>query len=659
MVTRSENSLVLFESPAKKLTNDVGSLIGKELKLDDNRVYYITGILKDPPENSYLARIKQFFFLLGNNPAANNMIISSGTTQRNTYYIQLYKNASKRDFLTKTGNFFSEDKTENPYTLQPFTGLSNFSEYNINILKFLFIFGLLILLSTLSNFILFQISLYYNRLKEYGIRIVTGVDGRQFTMQLFVDVAIKFLFSCFIVFFVMESFFPVFEKTYYELTYLHLHLPILRGHLMNYFVYGLLLSLLFSSILSRNLLKLSSRSVFGNLLRKNNRNIANSMLLFIQLAIITVFISAAGIVKLQLDSMRSDIFSNLTQDERENIVSFPCAFLQLRDLHNELSQKIIASKDVLDVTYTDVPVIRMMLSTNSMKINGIDDLIVRRYQVALNFFDFFNGHTLLGDASESAVNNGEAVVVNKNFMKMFPDESIIGKTFEYELDNRTYRVVGVIDNVQLFLINFNEGQEEVNNIVEKEVLFFKRIPIRLTSCNYYVKFKSGKLKETKQHIDACLKEFIPDGYEVEFETLQETVDSTFKSEKLISYSSATLLLVSLILGLLNVYSSVLMSVEKRRKEIAIRKIHGAGLKDIIVLMGKRYFISWTLACIISFPFIYFYAMRWLERYKEPVNLNLLLFVANYAVILILIALTVISQIVKTAKSNPAETINKE
>jgi len=359
--------------------------------------------------------------------------------------------------------------------------------------------------------------------------------------------------------------------------------------------------------------------------------------------------------------MRSGIFSNMTEDERESILSFRCEYPQLRGLHDVLTQKILASNDVLDITGADRPIlIQAGRYYSNMVISGMEDKNVQDYKVAFNFFDFFKGQTLLGDVSEGAMNYEDAVVVNKNFLKLFPDESVTGKTFlakgMFDSNYSTFRIVGVIDNIQLFSLAINDGIEEVYNIAENDALFFHRLPERRSSNDFYVKYKSGRLKATKQHIEACLREFIPESSVIEFKTLQEQIDSTFTSEKLISYSSAILLLVSLILGLLNVYSSVLMSVEKRRKEIAIRKIHGAGLKDIIVLMGKRYFISWTLACIISFPFIYFYAMRWLERYKEPVNLNLLLFVANYAVILILIALTVISQIVKTAKSNPTEVI---
>jgi len=663
MISRTVNGVVLFESFAKKLTGDTNSLIGKELKLEDNRAFPITGILKDQPENSLFGNLKDIYFLFGRKSDSKPTVFFFEYKQSHTYYLQLNKSVSKRNFVNKVEHYFNKDKkegeAESQYVLKPFTGLSNFSEYTINIGKFLFIFGLLILFATLFNFILFQFSMYYNRFNEYGLRIVNGMTGWQFTLQLFVDIMVRFLISGLIAFFIMDAFFHFFEKMYYDLTYIRLSLPLLMEHLIKYILYGAVLSFVLSYILSRGLLKRSLRSVSGYIMRRNNRNMGRNILLLLQLVVMIIFISAAGIVKFQADSMKKSIFSNLTPNERENILSFYCNYPQLGGKFDILSQKISNSSQVLDVTRSDQDVIGMMWSGGNLKIKGIEGQTVRKYVIAPNCFDFFNGHIIQGSTFEDTFDYA-AVVVNKNFMKLFPDESIIGKTFTYEFDNKTYKIIGIVDNIQIFLKDFNNnGVEEANNIVQSDALFFPLLPKWQSGCCFYVKCQQGKTKEVKKHIETCLKEFIPESYQVEFETLQDKIDETFSAEKLIEYSSVVLFLICLILGLLSIYSSVLMSVEKKRKEIAIRKINGAGIKDIMLLFGKTYFILWNLACLISFPFIYFYATRWLERYKEPITLNIMLFVMIYIVILAFIALIVFSRIITTAKTNPAEVVKKE
>ncbi len=659
-ITQTTNSIVLFESKAKKLTNNISSLIGKELKIDEYKSYMITGILKDPPENSTFGKIKDYYLSLGESTNRQTSITSGDFIHKYTYYIQLNDKVSKKGFINKLDHYFAKDKaddSENPYALEPFTSLSNFGEYNINIVKFLLIFGTLILLSTLFNFLLFQFSMYYNHLKEYAVRIVNGVNRWQFTLQLFVDIIIKFLLSGIIVLMVIELFFQAFEKTYYDLTYIHLGLPLLRDHLAKYLLYGTIVSFALSYITSHMILKKSARSVSGYLLRVNNKNTGRNILLLIQLLVIVIFISAAVIVTLQTNKMKHQIFSNLTQDDRENIITFSGSYPQLRDKLDVVLQKISNSSDVIDISYSDENVIRMRILSPNYKITGIENQIVRNYEVAFNFCNFFNGNILQGRSFDN-LSEYDAAIVNKKFLTLFPGESVIGKTFKYEDDRNTYRIIGVVDHIQMYLINFTDGVESVENIMEDDAVFLRLMPAG-GYCTVYVKCKTGKTREVKQHIESCLKEFIPSEYEIDFEALQEKVDSTFSTEKLIVYSSTILFMISLVLGLLSIYSSVLMNIEKRRKEIAIRRINGAELKDVVVLFGKTYVKLWTVACILSFPAIYYYAKWWLEKYKTHITLNVFLFLTIYLVILVFIIAIVISQVIKTTNSNPSDTIKKE
>ena len=672
MIARTDNGIVAFETFAKTLTNDVGSLVGKELIISDlngreDRSYYITGILKDPPANSTFGQgsLKNRYITVSHNPKKNLTFNTPGNKFSSAYYIQLHKTVSKRKFISKLDHYFSKDtggnETEVQYVLKPFTGLENFPERTINIFKFLYIFGLLILFASLFNFVLLQFSMYYNNFREYGIRIANGVNVWQFMLQLFVDIGVRFLLSVVIVFCVINVCFHTFEKIYNDLIHIHLSLSLLRSYMMKYMLYGMALSFTVSYILSRNLLKLSVRSVSGYLIRKKNMNMGRNMLLFLQLSVILFFISAAGIVKLQVGSMKSDIFSNLTQNERENIISFTCGYPELREQHDVLSQKMMRSASVLDVAYSNIPVISWNVFRG--KIEGIENQEVIDIRCNSGFLDFFHGHILQGTTFNSDIDY-DAVIVNKNFQKLYPNESLIGKTFDYKAfpyqfsNSETCRIIGIVDNIQVFETDISNGIAEIDNLMENDVLFFRLQPASSSSGVFYVKCNTGQINEAKQHIEASLKEFLPESSQIAFKTLQEVIGESFLTEKLISYSSVIFFIISFLLGFLSIYSSILTILEKRRKEIAIRKINGAGLKDVALLFSKTYFKLWSLACCISFPFIYYYASKWLERYKDPIaiNLLLLLFVIIFVVILALITVIINSQIIKAAKANPAEVV---
>jgi ABC-type antimicrobial peptide transport system permease subunit len=98
----------------------------------------------------------------------------------------------------------------------------------------------------------------------------------------------------------------------------------------------------------------------------------------------------------------------------------------------------------------------------------------------------------------------------------------------------------------------------------------------------------------------------------------------------------------------------MMNVKRRRKEVAIRKINGATLKDIAWLFSKTYIVLWTVACLLASPFVYYYGHRWLSKYVFRISLDITLFAGIYLLILTLIVATIIFQILKVAKLNPAE-----
>jgi ABC-type antimicrobial peptide transport system permease subunit len=119
---------------------------------------------------------------------------------------------------------------------------------------------------------------------------------------------------------------------------------------------------------------------------------------------------------------------------------------------------------------------------------------------------------------------------------------------------------------------------------------------------------------------------------------------------------SVLFVVSFIICMLGIYSAVVTNTEKRRKEIGIRKINGASLKDILLLFGKTYMGLCTLACVTAFPVVYYYGNKWLDNYIDRISLNIGFFMTIYIVISIFVALTILFQLLKVARENPVEVI---
>jgi ABC-type antimicrobial peptide transport system permease subunit len=101
---------------------------------------------------------------------------------------------------------------------------------------------------------------------------------------------------------------------------------------------------------------------------------------------------------------------------------------------------------------------------------------------------------------------------------------------------------------------------------------------------------------------------------------------------------------------------VALTCEERRKEIAIRKIHGATIKDILDIFFKEYLTLLIVGALIAFPVGYIIMKRWLENYVLQTEMSAWIYVAILLSLIMAIVLCVGRKVYKTSRENPAETV---
>ena len=118
-------------------------------------------------------------------------------------------------------------------------------------------------------------------------------------------------------------------------------------------------------------------------------------------------------------------------------------------------------------------------------------------------------------------------------------------------------------------------------------------------------------------------------------------------------------IVSLLITLLGVYSTITLDTERRQKEVAIRKVNGAGLKQIILLFARLYIKLLTVSAIIAFPLIYIVIQMWKKAYIVFFNDGIIYWAGIFIGITFITALTVLFRILGIARINPAKVIKNE
>ena len=110
------------------------------------------------------------------------------------------------------------------------------------------------------------------------------------------------------------------------------------------------------------------------------------------------------------------------------------------------------------------------------------------------------------------------------------------------------------------------------------------------------------------------------------------------------------------LGLLGL---IAFTTQQRQKEISIRKIMGAGVKEIIPMIAKNFVVLVGISCLVAFPVAYIFMDKWLKIFTYNTGLSVTPFILSAFVVLIITMLTVVFHTVKAAIANPVKSLRTE
>jgi ABC-type antimicrobial peptide transport system permease subunit len=562
-------------------------------------------------------------------------------------YVMLHKRVSVKDmqrqFDAYPFDFVTQGQSDyrDKVLITKLKGAIILESSTIFVLAGLFVVGLLVLLVALFNYISFQTAKFYNRLHECAIRKVNGA-GKWHQWFLFsVEVVVVFVAACGIGFLLLEIIVPIISRSESALALEKFTLDALRMQLLKYVVYGLALALLLCIFPSRAVNRLSTKKVLLGLSEKGKRQSLRTVLMFIQMIILLTFLSATVIIQIQMNKVKSHIFTCMTIEEQKHTLTVPFVYKSLTDNQEVISARLKISAAIEDICWAEYPLTTYgSLSNYDTGLPGHENEHIRMYKVSPGFSEFFHAKMKSG-IFINEYSHPSDVVVDETFAALYPDGNPVGKSFD------NYTIIGVIENIQMV-----KESDEITQ--SKRPVFYSRMQIDKNGATLYVKAVPGRKKDAQQSLMLCLREFAPESLDLRISDFQEEIGRIFELERTLSLFAMLFTIISVVLSLLSIYSAVAMNTEKRRKEVAIRKINGAQVFDIIRLFSKMYVILWTVACGMVFPVVYLVAKQWVNKFNQAMSLNIGLFLLIYFAVLTLIMLTILYQILNVARTNPAE-----
>ena len=176
--------------------------------------------------------------------------------------------------------------------------------------------------------------------------------------------------------------------------------------------------------------------------------------------------------------------------------------------------------------------------------------------------------------------------------------------------------------------------------------------------NVAARIDSGREVEALSGIQKLYEQFAP-GYEFNYQFMDQGYQSFYESEKRVGTVSSYFAGFAIIISCLGLFGLVTFSAERRVKEIGVRKVLGASVSNIVMMLSKDFVRLVVFSIIIAIPIAYLFMREWLFQFAYRIDLSIWIFVSAAVISLLVAWITVGFQAFRAAISNPVNSLRTE
>jgi len=170
--------------------------------------------------------------------------------------------------------------------------------------------------------------------------------------------------------------------------------------------------------------------------------------------------------------------------------------------------------------------------------------------------------------------------------------------------------------------------------------------------------RSENIPETIAFIEKTWKQFVPER-PLEFSFLDESLNQLYRDEIRVSQLVGTFTLLAIVVACLGLFGLAAFTAEQRTKEIGVRKVLGASVRNIVLLLSKEFAKLVLIANVIAWPVAYFATHDWLQNFAYRVDIAWWVFMLAGVTALLIALGTVGYQAIRAALANPIEALRYE
>ncbi|MBS1521781.1 MAG: ABC transporter permease [Bacteroidetes bacterium] len=673
--------IVLTATRAKELfgTDDV---VGKTVEIQlgtKNYPFNVSAIAEDIPSNStirfdvlgsfaFINSFPQGYFSIGNNwhPIVRQTFVQLRTGSKlpnDAVQLERFMETYEPDFVSQTKNYIAYMKklgvnwkgkgSPTGLRLQPLLtmhtdtgfngfGFTDYGKINPEIVWILLTIASGILLIACINFTTLAIGRSAGRSKEVGVRKVIGAEKKQIILQFLTEAMLMSVASAVLGLFLAALLLPFFN----QLAGTDLHFSFLQYPQMDLIlsVVVLVVGLLAGSYPALVLSGFKPVEVLKNKIRIGGSNLFTKSLVTFQFVLSIVLVISTVVILQQTKYL----LNKNPGFNKENIVTIDASQTDPNKVFPVFKQEALRYHEVEGVTsaaaglgagenflgYSDPG------TGNFADINIIDPDYLKVLGMNLIAGENLRSTPLFKDSLKS-------IIINETMMKAFgwTEQNAIGKTIK-RFQGRTAVIAGVVRD-----FNYRPLKDAIKNqaFETSEDKGYSHI---------YVRIHAGNPAPALADIQKAWKSAAPN-VPMKYSFLDEDVNNYYKSEQ--RWTSIVGLAggISIFLACLGLLGLATLAAVNRTKEIGIRKVLGASVGNVVVLLSKDFIRLIALAFIIATPLAWYVMHKWLQDYAARIGISWWVFILTGAGTVLIAFISISSQSIKAAVSNPVKSLRTE
>ena len=649
-VLYDKTSIVISDELAKKLFGTTQDALGKAIKFQHDKDFFVSGVFEKIPVHSsqqfdfalsfdYLADVQGWVKTWNNGGPHNVILVRKGAdiAALNKKISGVVTRGSGDTTRALFAMNFSDNYLKN--TFNHGSRVGGREEY----VKLFSLIAIFILVIACINFMNLSTAKASGRMKEVGIKKVVGAERSQLVLQFLSESVLLALITTLLAVGIAWLLLPQFNQLTGKDIKMVFDLPMIM----------VLVSIaLFTGVLSGSYpaLYLSKFKPLAILKGKLNTSVSELLarkgLVVFQFTLSVVLIVSVLVVYKQIQYIQNTSLGYA----KDNLIRFDSEG-KLAGNEENFNAEIRKIPGVVNASFTQHNIVGRNFGTADMSWDGKDP------NNNVYFEGFFGGYNFIetmgmkmADGRSFSKNfgpsEGDKVLINETAVRAMHLKNPVGKTIKV-LGYNTVQIIGVVKDFHFE--SLHEAVKPSFILLAQGISPYFKMMIRI---------KSDHQKETVAQIQKVYESFNP-GFPFTFNFLDEAYQKQYETETRVSMLSSYFSGLAIIISCLGLFGLVAFTAQKRQKEIGIRKVIGATVNSITVMLTKDFLKLVFIAVIIAFPLSWWLMNQWLQGFVYRINIGPWVFIIAAISVIMITLLTVGFQAVKAALSNPVKSLRSE